>query len=167
MTSVIKQVKKRDGRVVDFDQQKITNAIYKAMQATGEGNLDKDSRRVSDRVVKELEKRCPHGHIPGIEEIQDLVEKRLIIIDFPKTAKHYILYRQERAKTRAKQKQIPKRVKKLVSESKKYFPNALGEFIYYRTYSRWLPEEGRRETWIETVDRYINFMRENLRERLK
>src|SRR3989338_1226488 len=48
----------------------------------------------------------------------------------------------------------------------KYFKNPLGEFIYYRTYSRWIDDEGRRETWVETVDRYINFMRENLGKRL-
>ncbi|MEK7162973.1 MAG: ribonucleoside-triphosphate reductase, partial [Patescibacteria group bacterium] len=56
--------------------------------------------------------------------------------------------------------------KKLVEESKKYFRNPLGEFIYYRTYSNWIEKENRRETWIETVGRYISFMRENLGEKL-
>lgn len=40
------------------------------------------------------------------------------------------------------------------------FPNEASEFIYVRTYSRWLPEKGRRETWEETVDRYIDFIKE-------
>jgi len=163
----IKKVKKRDGRIVDFNQEKITNAISKAMIAAGEGDPDKDSLSVSNEVVKKLKKQYHLGHISGIEEIQDLVEETLILKDFPKTAKAYILYRQERTKVREKQKQIPERVKKLVSESKKYFPNALGEFIYYRTYSRWLPDERRRETWTETVDRYTNFMKENLGNKLK
>jgi len=76
------------------------------------------------------------------------------------------LYREERTKLRELRKQIPESVKKLAEESKKYFRNPLGEFIYYRTYSRWLPNEGRRETWIETVGRYIDFMKENLGKNL-
>ncbi len=167
MKSKITKVKKRDGRIVDFEQEKITKAVFKAMQAIGEGNLDKDPSRITERVVRELKKRYPPGHIPNVEEIQDLIEEMLIVMDFPKTAKAYILYRQERAKIREKRKRIPEKVRKLAAESKKYFPNALGEFIYYRTYSRWLEEEGRRETWIETVNRYINFMKENLGSKLK
>ena len=50
-------------------------------------------------------------------------------MDFPKTAKAYILYRHERARIRDKQKLVPERVKRLVQESKKYFQNALAEFI--------------------------------------
>lgn len=53
-----------------------------------------------------------------------------------------------------------------MTESKKYFSNVLAEFIYYRTYSRWIEEEGRRETWIETVGRYMRFMQEILGNRL-
>jgi len=162
----IKKVKKRDGRIVPFDRQKIINAISKAMKSVNEGNLKKDPVRVADKGVKELEKRYYPNYIPNIEEIQDVVEEKLILMDFPKTAKLYILYRQERAKIREKQKAVPKRVKELAQKSKEYFQDALGEFIYYRTYSRWLPEEQRRETWIETVDRYINFMRENLGDKI-
>ncbi len=167
MTKLIfKKVRKRDGRVVDFDQSRITNAVYKAMQHAKEGDLKKDPLKVSDRVIRELTKRYPPTHIPTVEEIQDIVEEVLILMDFPKTAKAYILYRQERARIRQMRKRIPERVKKLVLESKKYFPNTLAEFIYYRTYSRWIEEEGRRETWIETVNRYINFMKENLKDKL-
>jgi ribonucleoside-triphosphate reductase (thioredoxin) len=162
----IKKVRKRDGRIVPFDRQKIINAISKAMKSVNEGNLEKDPVRVADKGVKELEKRHFPQNIPDIEEIQDVVEEKLILMDFPKTAKTYILYRQERAKIREKQKAVPKKVKELAQKSKKYFRDTLGEFIYYRTYSRWLPEEQRRETWIETVDRYVNFMRENLGDKI-
>jgi len=164
---IFKKVRKRDGRVVAFDQERITKAVYKAMQQVGEGDLNKDPLRVSNRTVKELAKRYLPTHIPTVEEIQDVVEEMLIIMDFPKTAKAYILYRQERARIREKQKLVPERVKKLVQESKKYFQSTLGEFIYYRTYSRWIEEEGRRETWIETVNRYLDFMKENLGDKLK
>ena len=163
----IKEIRKREGNIVPFDQSRITDAIYKAMQAAGEGNLSRDPLRISDRVVKKLGKRYPPPHVPQVEGIQDLVEETLILRDFPKTAKAYILYRQARAEVREKKKLIPEGVRDLVQRSKKYFRNELAEFIYYRTYSRWIEEEGRRETWIETVDRYIDFMRENLGKRLR
>lgn len=159
-------VQKRDGRIVSFDQQRITNAIYRAMQASGEGDLAHDPQRVSDRVVRGLAKRYPKSHAPHIEEIQDVVEEALILLDFPKTAKAYILYRHERTEIREQRGFIPEHVQQLAAASKHYFRNPLAEFIYYRTYSRWIEHEGRRETWIETVDRYVEFMRENLGGRL-
>src|SRR3970040_465425 len=82
--------------------------------------------------------------------------------DFVKTSKAYILYREERSRLRREMGEIPEKVRKLADESKKYFRNSLAEFVYYRTYSKWIDSEGRRETWIETVDRYIDFMKENV-----
>lgn len=164
-TASFKLVKKRDGRLVPFDQSRITHAIMKAMGAIAEGAAQ-DAVRVSDRAMKELTKKYQPGYILGIEEIQDVVETALIMLDYPKTAKAYILYRHDRAEVRDKKREIPERVQKLAEESKKYFRGPLSEFVYYRTYSRWIDSEGRRETWIETVDRYISFMRENLGEKL-
>lgn len=161
-------VKKRDGSIVDFNQKKITSAIFRAMKANGEGDHDpmRNAQRVSDHVVRALNKRFLATHIPSIEEIQDTVEEALILNDLPKTAKGYILYRNKRAEIREQKKTIPQHVRDLAEESKKYFHNPLAEFIYYRTYSRWIEEEGRRETWIETVGRFMNFMRENLGRKL-
>ena len=156
-----KTVRKRDGRLVFFDQSFITRAIMKAMAVTSEGN-EEDAIRVSDQTVIVLKKKYPQDYILKIEEIQDIVEESLILLDYAKTAKAYILYRQKMAEIRVERKEIPEKIKKLVKESKKYFRNPLGEFIYYRTYSRWVEEENRRETWIETIDRYIDFMKENL-----
>ncbi|MBI4160006.1 ribonucleoside-triphosphate reductase [Candidatus Wolfebacteria bacterium] len=164
-TDVFKLVKKRDGRLVPFDQSRITTAILKGMMVTVEGGLE-DAQRVSDVVIKEMRRKYLPGYILGIEEIQDLVETALITLDYAKTAKAYILYRHERAEVREKRREIPERVKRFVEESKKYFENPLSEFIYYRTYSRWIESEGRRETWVETVDRYMSFMRENIGEKL-
>jgi len=157
-------VRKRDGRVVPFDQARITNAILKAMQAVREGELS-DASMVSDKVVKELKKNYPGNSVIGIEDVQDAVEENLILADYAKTAKSYILYRQERAELRKKKKEVPEHVRKLAADSKKYFKNPLSEFIYYRTYSRWIDSEDRRETWIETVDRYVTFMKENVGEK--
>lgn len=163
-TTVLLQVVKRDKSVVPFNQSKITNAIFKAGQATGEFGVEV-AQYLSDEVVKILEQKFEQEP-PTVEQIQDLVETVLIKENWAKTAKAYILYRNERAKIRNQKKPVPIEVKKLAEESKVYFRNPLSELIYYRTYSRWLPEKGRRETWVETVDRYIAFMRENLGEKL-
>lgn len=166
-TPHFKSIRKRDGRVVPFDQTRITNAIFKAMQATQEGGA-KNAEAVSDAVVKELKKEHQGSYVLGIEEIQDVVEEQLILSEFAKTAKAYILYRQERAELRQKKKrEVPEHLRMLTEESKKYFRNPLAEFVYYRTYSRWIESENRRETWIETVDRYVDFMKENLGDKLK
>src|SRR3989344_267407 len=162
----IKKVKKRSGEVVPFDKDKIVNAVNKAIDAVdGKENL-KAAKKVAERVVKSLNQKFKQKDIPSVEDIQDFVEEGLIKEGMSKTAKAYILYRNERAKVRASRKSVPKDVKRLAEESKKYFRNELAEFIYYRTYSRWIPEEGRRETWIETVDRYMDFMKENLGKKL-
>jgi ribonucleoside-diphosphate reductase alpha chain len=159
------EVRKRDGRIVPFDQDRITSAISRAMSATGEGSAQ-SAEKVSEQVIGALMKRYPAGHVPTIEEIQDVVETQLILMDFQKTAKAYILYRNERSQLRENKKEIPDYVKKLAAASKHYFHNQLAEFVYYRTYANWIPEEGRRETWIETVERYMSFMKENLGEKL-
>jgi len=103
---------------------------------------------------------------PTVENIQDLVEQ-VLMRQYPATAKAYILYRAERAQGRDGYGSAPEHVRALAEESKKYFEgNPLGEFVYLRTYARWIDAEGRRETWIETVDRYMAFMRENLGDAL-
>lgn len=160
------QVKKRDGQIVPFNSNRITNAISRAMQASGEGDSQNDAVRVSDQVLASLGQRHAAGAIPTIEQIQDVVEEQLILMDFPKTAKAYILYRNNRARVRELRKTVPERLRNLYRESKEYFRNPLAEFVYYRSYSRWIEGEGRRETWVETVDRYMNFMKENLEGRL-
>lgn len=166
--SLIKNIQKRDGSIVPFDITKITNAIYKAMIASDEGSHE-EARLVAQKVLADVMRITKKytNFIPTVEGIQDMVEKELILSKYVKAAKAYILYREKRATLRAKGLRVPPKVKKLAVESKKFFRNSLGEFVYYRTYSRWITEEGRRETWIETVDRYISFMKENLGNKLK
>ncbi|MDP3901503.1 MAG: ATP cone domain-containing protein [bacterium] len=158
-------VKKRDGQLETFNQQRIADAILKALNATGEGK-EEEARKLAQKVAQALAKKYPSKNIVSIEDIQDVVEETLILTDYPKTAKAYILYRKERSQLREQRKEIPEDVKKLVIESRKYFRNSLSEFVYYRSYSRWIDNEGRRETWIETVDRYIGFMKENIGDAL-
>lgn len=165
---LIKSVEKRDGSVVPFELSKITIAINKAMTVVGEGSME-EAELVANKVLAELVKIAKKfkDFLPDIEGIQDIVERELILSEYVKSAKEYILYRQERNKLREVGIQVPPHVKKLTEDSKKYFSNPLGEFVYYRTYARWIPAEQRRETWIETVDRYMDFMKKNLGKKLK
>lgn len=160
-------IKKRNGSIVPFDSRRISLAISKAMIATGEGQ-EKDVNFVTEKVLSSLEKSYAKkkNFIPSVEQIQDIVEEQLILEDYVKTAKAYILYRKKRAELREQGIEVPEKVRELANESKKYFRNPLAEFVYYRTYSRWIDEEGRRETWVETVARYMDFMRENLGNKL-
>jgi ribonucleoside-triphosphate reductase len=93
------QIKKRDGRILDFSQEKITEAIFKAFTATNSGG-QRVAKRLSDRVVVLLNKRFKKGYTPTVEEIQDLVEEVLILNDFADTARAYILYREQRRRIR-------------------------------------------------------------------
>ncbi|MAZ67165.1 ribonucleoside-triphosphate reductase [bacterium] len=165
----VPSIRKRNGKIVPFDFTKIEKAIGKAMAASGEGSPE-EATMVAYRVVSDLVRtaRKHKDFIPSVEGTQDEVERQLILSDYVNTAKSYIIYRAERAKLRYDEGiQVPEHVRKLVAESKKYFKNnPLGEFVYLRSYARWIKEEGRRETWIETVDRYIDFMRENLGKKL-
>jgi ribonucleoside-triphosphate reductase len=90
----MKSVRKRDGRLEPFDQERITNAIWKAAKAVG-GKDREPTKRLSDRVAVELKKRFGEDGVPTVEEIQDLVEKTLIEDGHARTAKAYILYRKQ------------------------------------------------------------------------
>lgn len=101
--NVIIRIKKRDGRVVSFGQPKISNAIYKALVATGRADYSVADRLAGDVVHKMIQ----HGYrstettaIPSVEDVQDMVESILIEEGFSETAKAYILYRHERRKIR-------------------------------------------------------------------
>ncbi|MGA2488562.1 MAG: ATP cone domain-containing protein [Anaerolineales bacterium] len=95
----IERVTKRDGRVVPFTQERITNAIYRAAVAVG-GRDKATSQKLSDQVVSLLEKQFGSDKVPSVEEIQDVVEKVLIENGHAKVAKAYILYRDERNRRR-------------------------------------------------------------------
>ncbi len=88
MTNIkhFEQVRKRDGRLVAYDQDRITSAISRAMAATKEGSAE-SAEKVSEQVLVTLMKKYPKEHVPAIEEIQDVVETQLVLMDFQKTAK--------------------------------------------------------------------------------
>ena len=90
----MKFVLKRDSKLEPFDQERITQAIYKAVKAVG-GKDKEQVKRISDEVVAELNRIYGDDGVPTVEEVQDLVEKRLIENGHASTAKAYILYRKQ------------------------------------------------------------------------
>lgn len=93
----IEKITKRDGRIVDFNIEKIASAIFKAAQVLGGSNMDQ-ARELAARVEANL---MDKGLVtPTVEEIQDEVERVLIDDGHVRTAKEYILYRAERTRVR-------------------------------------------------------------------
>ncbi len=88
----IQKIRKRDGSIVEFSKDKITNAIFKAAQSVG-GTDREESERVAGKVVEYINAKFREDYVPTVEEIQDLVEKALIETGHATTAKSYILYR--------------------------------------------------------------------------
>lgn len=101
----IKKIEKRDGKVVNFDPQRIINAIYKATESIGEPNYDL-SKKLGEKVVRRLEEILKGKEIPKVEQVQDIVEEILVEEGLARLAKAYILYRQKRAEIRKQKKEI-------------------------------------------------------------
>lgn len=99
MQTHIKQVIKRTGAVVPFNQERIANAIYRA--AVSVGGRDKETaQKLSEKVVEMMNKKFPKETTLHIEHVQDIVEKVLIENGHAKVAKEFILYREEAARRR-------------------------------------------------------------------
>jgi uridine kinase len=94
---------KRDGRVVPFNQERITNAIYRAAVSVG-GRDKATAQGLSDQVVTMVDAAFGPDTPPGVEQIQDIVEKILIENGHARVAKAYILYRDERNRRRLRGK---------------------------------------------------------------
>ena len=120
--NLIVNIKKRDGRVVNFTHSKISNAIYKALVVTGKADYPL-AERLANRVI---EKMVQNGYgstgkvaIASVEDVQDMVESILIEEGLSETAKAYILYRHERRKVRDEKMRILN--KKVLDEVDKVF----------------------------------------------
>lgn len=99
------QIIKRDGRMVDFDSNRIATAIYKSASAIG-GHDFQTAQNLALEVINHLENN--DIKVPTVEQIQDAVEKVLIETGHAKTAKEYILYRAERTRIREKNTRLMK-----------------------------------------------------------
>jgi ribonucleoside-diphosphate reductase alpha chain len=99
------QIRKRDGRIVQFDKEKITSAIYRAIVATG-GRDRPAADTLSSRVTDLLDEKYGDEAIPAVEDVQDIVERVLVENGQAKVAKAYIIYRQKRAEIRLEKQRI-------------------------------------------------------------
>lgn len=104
MSECLTHVVKRNGAVVPFNPDRITNAIYRAAVAVG-GRDRTIAEGLTDQVVTILEQNCKKDMPPTVEDIQDIVERVLIENGHARTAKAYILYRRERAIRRERRRQ--------------------------------------------------------------
>ena len=151
------QVRKRNGKIVDYDREFIVRAVTLAAAAAGEHGDEAVQRVVDDVEAKILRSGA---EIVDIEAIQDAVEEALFEQGRFKTAKAYILYRMEKEKTRGVADWKEGLLSREFLSKYKHAPSPMGElgsFVYSRTYSRYIPQLNRREFWWETVRRAVEY----------
>lgn len=114
---MIQHIRKRDGRMVAFDVNKIAGAIYKSFQAT-EAKYDLDTAiTLANEVEHKLELR--HTELPTVELVQDTVEETLIEKGYVRIAKAYILYRAERTRSRDRKSRLMKTLEEITYQDAK------------------------------------------------
>ncbi len=149
------KVLKRNGKIVDFDISKIENAILYAMNDID--YEDKESAFEISETVQEQIEDLEEEIIP-VEEIQEIVVAELYSID-RKLGKVYNDYRNKKNVNRTTQ-QDGLLTDEFISKYKHLpdpFPTDMSSFVFYRTYSRFLPKENRRERWWEVVKRVVEY----------
>lgn len=146
---------KRDGRIVPFDAARIETALKRCFNS-----LSRRPRISTMALTQQAVNIVAAKYTqPSVEQIQDIVETVLLAAGEYEAAKHYILYRAERARLR-RMRPIPDNVRAAFAESDGYFPTQLQKLQFYDKYSRFNYDLGRRETWVETVDRAVDFLKE-------
>lgn len=153
------KVIKRDGSIKPYEADKVILAVTKAMVELE--FTEERAREVAEEIEEEVADLFDEDGEPiDIESIQDFIEEQLMEKGYGKVAKAYILYRAEQEKIRDKKPQYKFLSNEFISKYKHKpnpFPTVMSEFTYLRTYSRFMPELGRREMWWETVARVIEY----------
>ena len=115
---MITRIRKRDGRYVKFNEEKIFEAIQKAIIAVdAEVTVNRVSKITKD-VVKKVEETTPEGRVPTVEYVQDVVEQVLMTSKLPEVAKAYILYREERSRVRDRESRLMKTFQEIETDKK-------------------------------------------------
>ena len=151
----MEKVFKRNGEEVFYDGSKIVFAIHKAMQDVG--SIEED---IAEDIEEDILSKISGSHEPwSVEEISDEVELQLMQHGKFEAARAYILFRQRQKKERESEQTYKYLSKDFLSKYKKQKTpmTELGNLVYYRTYSRYLPEKKRREHWHETVARVVDY----------
>jgi ribonucleotide reductase alpha subunit len=150
-----KTIVKRDGRIVPFDSVLIENAMarcFDRIEVEPKTSVEELTRRAVNVVAAKYDQ-------PTVEGVQDIVEMVLQAAGEYEAAKAYILYRAEHAKMRV-ERPVPPEVTQAFAQSDAYFPTQLQKFQFYDKYSRFNYDLGRRETWLETVNRAVDYLKE-------
>src|SRR5207244_9585359 len=140
---------------VSFDPMRIERALSRCFAALGRQPYTPIAE-LALRVVNIMSARPGQ---PTVEIVQDAVELTLQAAGEFEAAKAYILYRAEHAKQR-QERPVPDEVRAAFAEADQYFPTPIQKFQFFDKYSRFDYDKGRRETWIETVDRSVSFLHE-------
>lgn len=151
------KVEKRNKSLVEFEAVKIQKAIESAMMETIDGVDSNLARDISQKIQHEFELA---KDVVRIEEIQDMVEMLLMDSIRKDVAKRYILYRSERNKSRDYRQERDGSLSEEFLSKYKHSQAPMGElgnFVFYRTYSRFINSLGRREYWYETVKRAVEY----------
>ena len=149
------KVLKRNRSIVDFDKSRIINAINKAMNDVNETNIN-----IADDIADKIE-RIKVEQLT-VDEIERQVVKELYLANLDAVADSYSEYKAQRKLIRISSNKYDGKflTSEFISKYKHKqnpFTTELGKFVYYRTYSRPIPEENRREDWWETVYRVVEF----------
>ena len=153
-------VEKRQGALEVYRPEKVQACIETSFRETGTDiELDKLAAITTDVTIKVYRKTKDGAHVP-VEKIQEFVEETLMDKGYYKVAKAYIAYSLSRARVRSEKEDKGKLLSDAFISKYKHLESPmeqLGNFVYYRTYSRWIEEEGRREYWYETVRRAVEY----------
>jgi ribonucleoside-diphosphate reductase alpha chain/ribonucleoside-triphosphate reductase len=149
------EVRKKDGRLVPFDKSRIYNAIVKAMSETVKG-ID---YLLANTIAEAMDYYFSNKINVSTDMIHDAVENALMDSPRKDVAKSYIIYRNTRKKEQGDEPKYKLLSKEFLSKYKHMESpmSELGNFVYYRTYSRYLPDKKRREYWWETVARSVDY----------
>lgn len=148
------KVVKRDGRIENFEATRIEVALTRCFKGLDRTNFD--AQKITKQIINIVSAKFEQ---PTVEQIQDIVEMVLQAAGEYEAAKSYILYRAEHAKMR-ETRPVPDEVKEAFEASDNYFPTQIQKFQFYDKYARFTYAHGRRETWVETVDRAIDYLKE-------
>ena len=114
----VRKIKKRDGTIIDFNEKKILEVILRAGQSTQEFD-ELEAQKLTNIVLAVLEHKFDGREIPGVEQIQDIIEIILIQANWAKTAKSFIIYREKRKYYRREEGKeiVSAEVNKLLSQN--------------------------------------------------
>jgi len=154
--SILLKITKRNGKEVLFDKDRIVNAINNAMF-----EVEDVDNTLSTKIAEEI--RDEIDNKSNVEGIQDLIENKLTVNNKKEVSKRYSDFRNKKNEERKKKLLLGKKdtllSEEFISKYKHIKPpfTPLGEFTYYRTYSRWIPELNRRECWLDTIQRVVEY----------